>query len=915
MSDPLAPHQGLFLDALEELDRPGEVIRNLLRGNKRAAGRKAVDFFDAPLRLLPFGDRLVPELSKPEDAISGGDLVGLHDPGWKKTLADIAVGIGTDPLSLVSFGAGQGVKIAGKTVAAAGKTVDPLTLGIKGAKHAIKAGAKAGDMLANLGRESSTVRTTPVSDIVKKVGQTSRNALGWHDLTELQKEHLNTSRSKGAKYAKAGLEEAHRLMKGLTAEEQVALGDAFDAIHFKEGKAVGLLNGANVHQRIQELAIHNPKLRVAEMQRAAGDITALSDTQLGEAVRAGGFKPMDAEKPKTEYLARKFVGKGLETNPLDERKLQTPAQLLDYLQKMPEGVQYERNALRRLSERAATQGRMVEKAELARRVLGNPHANLIDDGALMRQTIQDIGEKSPDWAYRLDQAFNGTAPRGWWTTFLNTANKAFKPAVTAGLALPRVGFMTKNQLGMVWQAFSQPGVPLSTQRHAVRNYFNAFDDGWEKVTNSRLGDALPGQRSRLTDAMKLIEEAHRQARGSGEGVTKWLKAQGREDLAEAVDHGVMDGFISSEDVIKQVNRDHSWRSLPANILDAPAAIMQGQEQRARLGTFLDLRDRDGAAKAAKLARETFLDYTVSGEANRTLRDHVPFAQFLVKSIPQQASLLSRSPATAAGVAALFNQDQGLPKYDWLRQQASIPVGLDEQGNAKYLTSVGLPVEALASIPDGSGASFEKLIGQTQPLLKTGYAYASGHDPSFGTPFGSYDREPITGNHSKLGQVYNTIAGTGLTAPIDTPIRQLSTLLDKRRSGADKAASLLLGARVASVDADLAEQRDLTSVLNRNPQVRQYTSYYQESKDPEVDAVLKKLKEAKARLKEKRAHSQPDTLHAERGVDHAQSMVERYVKDRDAIVADAKVSPDEKAKKVREIRARIRALGDEAVPTP
>ena len=40
-------------------------------------------------------------------------------------------------------------------------------------------------------------------------------------------------------------------------------------------------------------------------------------------------------------------------------------------------------------------------------------------------------------------------------------------------------------------------------------------------------------------------------------------------------------------------------------------------------------------------------------------------------------------------------------------------------------------------------------------------------------------------------------------------------------------------------------------LKRDPSIRKYTSLYSESDDPETEALLKALKEAKARIKKKR----------------------------------------------------------------
>ena len=68
---------------------------------------------------------------------------------------------------------------------------------------------------------------------------------------------------------------------------------------------------------------------------------------------------------------------------------------------------------------------------------------------------------------------------------------------------------------------------------------------------------------------------------------------------------------------------------------------------------------------------------------------------------------------------------------------------------------------------------------------------------------------------------------------------------------DKALSMLTGTRVVSVDQNKAIQQRLQDYLKNNPDVQSYQSFFQNDKDPQTQALIKALTEAKKRAKAKR----------------------------------------------------------------
>jgi hypothetical protein len=325
----------------------------------------------------------------------------------------------------------------------------------------------------------------------------------------------------------------------------------------------------------------------------------------------------------------------------------------------------------------------------------------------------------------------------------------------------------------------------------------------------------------------------------------------RPDLQAALNLGVMDNFVSSEELLRRMASDSRW----AKAVDMsmwPSAIGQGLEQRMRLGTFKDLLASDKSPEeAARIIKDTFLDYSIPGVANRTFRDVIPFGAFMSQTIPQQAKFIAKYPVVGVAASQLYGDDEGLPKYPWLEQQMSYPFGLDEKGNPQYLTGLGLPLEALEGIPGLSGSDiYSDVVGSMQPFLKTGIAYATGIDPFTGGDWGEYSK--VFGQDlGAAGRAINIAKGTGLTQPITGALDQFAPLFDERTNAAEKAARMLTGVRTASVDPDLAERRKLEAYLETRPDIQTAPAYYQTGEDGDLSAVLKELREVKERLAEKR----------------------------------------------------------------
>lgn len=861
---PYETDPGPFLSGLEWLEGLGEIPLNLLRGRIDSAGRKLADsVLSVPDAVIP-GD-WIPQVSREEDRVTASDVAGIDratSPGLAKAV-DIIGGTALNPASWVGLRGGavragvpftQGVEVAGSRAA------------IEKAKALAEAGYN---------KLPEGVRKT-----VAKTGRDIRAGANWLNVPQEEEYFLRQAKAEGSNAARVARAEVERIYAPLTPIEREAVGEIAHGIRRGPDPAKrdtwGVIDDAEAYLSAR---FDIPDARKDIVRKAVAERQKLMDVLADESPDAGVMSIAPEARTKN-YINRQFGGGYFdEGSPLTFRKtvgddalkarvkeIAEPKDLLDFMQK--QDVDLEFDALRADMGRADQQARLVERGAIGRGLAGK--AGLKEPFLLSNAEHRtEIGkviaelEKQPgmgDYAYKLRQVWDGMTPRSdnAFMKGLHLANKAFKGAATYGILLPRISFDVRNRTSALWQALSNEQGRKTLPGNAKRilsDLMGAFDDGFIKFTG---GKKQRGQwaRSELTDQLDFIDDAFRTSGGSIKVLREKL-AQHKDGplLQEALDNGVLNNFVDSEQLLSRM-QGTPLKQRAVDILEWPAEIAQGLEQRMRLGTFLDLRKGSkpiakNAAEAAQTIRDTFLDYDVAGTANRNVRDVVPFAAFMTQNLKQQGKFLMEQPSIGVAAAQLYGDDEGLPKYPWLEQQATVPWGLDEKNNPQYLTSFGAPIEALTDVPGLSGDDFySDVVGMLQPALKTGIAYAADKDPLTGRGFGEYDK--IFGTPmGELGRAYNNIKSTGLLQPITGPISQLENILDARKSPAEAALQSTTGMRFASVDPDLAERQQIEALLKSRPDVRSVETLYQTGEDPEVTAELAKLREAKERLRAKR----------------------------------------------------------------
>jgi hypothetical protein len=563
----------------------------------------------------------------------------------------------------------------------------------------------------------------------------------------------------------------------------------------------------------------------------------------------------------------------------------------DYLNKAKEaGITPNTDLASNWAARAAAHGNATAKATLAQSILADKFTSLADratNGA-MQEAMVSMAKVDPEGAILLKNQFFGMGPRHPAMQVLNNLAAPFKKSAVYGLGFPQVGHIVRNILSHPFQYGFQGHIRLAINQ-ALRTpatMWHALQIGVHKT----FGFQLPYDK--ISGMIKARDAAMAQSGGSALKAAQILRDQGMPDVALALEHGVGQGFVSQEVLQDQLGKSGWGRRLMSGIgvgkpiqdrlinqMNVPEEVFRGEEQYARFGGFMDqlqhyrdtaakagTSDFDAAAKAAKDVRDSLYDYTPQTPGNRTLRTIIPFAAFQTNAIRQTAGAFARWPALATAVGGAMQRDPNDPKYPYMEGKANVPLGLDEKGNPQYISQIGLPMEAINTIPNPSAGlrnfgdlTESNVIGSMNPILKTAYEIVSGHDPYFKTPMGSYDKVPLLGHAGAFGQAYNTLEGTGLIQPLTSPLTQLQHLTDDRHDVATRLLNTFTGANVVSVDPKIAEQQVLQKALSLDPNVTQYIRFQPTNGDTQAKGLINQMNSArKAVAQEKKA---PDTQKA------------------------------------------------------
>lgn len=213
--------------------------------------------------------------------------------------------------------------------------------------------------------------------------------------------------------------------------------------------------------------------------------------------------------------------------------------------------------------------------------------------------------------------------------------------------------------------------------------------------------------------------------------------------------------------------------------------------------------------AAAMVKAGHIDYTHATAFERgVMKRLVPFYGWARNNIHEQFRQIMETPggpaATSIKAANAANRGAFIPPY--LGKGVTVPIGDDADGIQRYLSQLGLPYEDLGRL------GLNDLAGNLHPLLKYGIEQATGRQ--------MYSGRDLRDLHSRVadlvpGGVPEWLDNLLMSSPLSRLISTASTVVDPRKTAADKALNLGTGLKLTDVDSEKAKKAVVRDYINNN----------------------------------------------------------------------------------------------------
>lgn len=305
---------------------------------------------------------------------------------------------------------------------------------------------------------------------------------------------------------------------------------------------------------------------------------------------------------------------------------------------------------------------------------------------------------------------------------------------------------------------------------------------------------------------------------------------------------------------------------PLRVNEDFAPIMAGRQMSRkvegsnRLGAFISGLKQgmtpERAAEATSAAHYAYGNYTPF--ERDVMRRVFPFYGWMRSNLPHQLERLAESPGGLTGSAVRAtgnlqaNRDTFVPAH--LGGGMALPVGGEQDGTQRFLTSVGLPFEDLGMLkagPDWMSRTALGLLGQTSGILKAPAEWATGKQFYSGRDMGDlYSRTGVPVADQIL-----------MNSPLSGAASFLGTVTDPRKWQDPLAllTNITSGVRLSDVDVDkqreIAVRDAIDSALRGTQGVRHFDTMYVKPDDlaklgPEEILLLSLNKALERRAKER-----------------------------------------------------------------
>jgi hypothetical protein len=432
------------------------------------------------------------------------------------------------------------------------------------------------------------------------------------------------------------------------------------------------------------------------------------------------------------------------------------------------------------------------------------------------------------------------------------ATNLFKGLVTA----PFVSFHTRNLMSNVFNMW-RGGVFGNDPRELAR----VGGEAMSVIRGGKLAKALPGMPAGVDPTAELLKEAvaGRVAFGTKAGVSSDLLGAGGETVLKRPELPRATGKSLAGDAadwarglvpekghvaeqlnplnVRGVNRDEDVFTVMKQARAAGSKI----EDWSRLTHYIGMREKGFTpAAAAAEVHKYQVDYRNLAPAEKNVMKRLfPWYAFSRRNLPPLLEDLAEQPgkitAPLRATSGLREKGEFVPQY--VAEGASVPLPGAPEGQQRYITGFGLPIEdeavkTLGALSQGDlSRAAQQALGMTQPFIKAPLEFAFGKQLYSGRAL--EDLKPY--ELASAGGLLDDRQARILTQLVaNTPASRASStvnkLMDFERKGIPaELANLLSGVRVSDVDVekarDAAAKDVIGGMLRGQPGVRTTSDVY------------------------------------------------------------------------------------------
>jgi hypothetical protein len=474
--------------------------------------------------------------------------------------------------------------------------------------------------------------------------------------------------------------------------------------------------------------------------------------------------------------------------------------------------------------------RRADQIAMTRLGLTNP--NDLKGMSLPADIARDMVKYGAAWKPNADL---GPVVRAW-----DFASNLFKSMVT----VPFPAFHTRNLMSGIFNAWRDDALSPSAMQQAG-----------ELVRGGLLEKPLPGMKGTTPEewTAEAIKEmiVGRVAFTPGSGRGADTATAGTANLiARLPEHGPkapvgeqvaswLGGFVPEKGkVLEQLNPFNIQGVNRAGDTNAPIGQMRKLQSTiddfVQASHYLAKREQGWAPEAAALdVKKYHNDYgDLTGVERNVLKRVMPWYSFSRKNLPPLLEDLATKPGKVAAATRLTSGVRDpfsfVPNY--IAEGASVPIPGGPEGNQRYISSFGLPIEdegvkVLGNVAQGNVTrALQGVLGMGMPQVKAPLEAAfdtqlySGRKLEDLKPLGAFDN-PNLFNEEQARIASQVAANT----PFSRAFTSFDKLTDPRKGTAPTLLNLLTGVRIQDVDEarqkDIAARNLLRELLRGQPGVR------------------------------------------------------------------------------------------------